>query len=66
MYTTPLLRRVVELRQQDLRAEVARDRQATRAVVGTRTRGGIFHQALRGARPEGETLRRALPRPATA
>ena len=53
MYIPPLLGRAVELHLHDLRTEVARDRQAHTAIVGTRTRGGIF-LALRGLRPERE------------
>lgn len=65
MYTPPLLGRATELHQQDVRAEVARQRQARKAIVGTRTRGGIF-LALSRRRPEREPAQPARPRPALA
>jgi hypothetical protein len=65
MYTPPLLGRAVELHQQALRAEAARDRQTRKAIVGTRTRGGIF-LALRDPRLGREQPRPAPPRPAAA
>ena len=65
MYTPPLLGRANELHQQDVRAEVARQRQAGKAIVGTRTRGGIF-LALSRRRPEREQPHLTRPRPALA
>ena len=65
MYTPPLLGRANELHQQDVRAEVARQRLAGKAIVGTRTRGGIF-LALRDLSLEREQPRLAPPRPAAA
>ena len=65
MYTPPLLGRANGLHQQDVRAEVARARPAHTAIVGTRTRGGIF-LALRSLRAEREQPRPARPRPALA
>lgn len=65
MYTPPLLGRANELHQQDVRAEVARERQARKAIVGTRTRGGIF-LTLRRLRPERELEQPARQRPALA
>ncbi len=66
MLTPPLLGRAVELHQQDCRTEVARNHPARQAIVGTRTRGGIFHLTLRTQRPEREHPRPVQPRPALA
>ena len=64
MHTPPLLGRAVELRQQDVRAEVSRGRRAPKATAGTRTRGGLF-LALR--RPSPARARpQPQPRPALA
>ena len=65
MYTPPLLGRAVELHQQDVRAEVARGRQAPKATAGTRTRGGLF-LALRRPRPARGQPQPPRPRPALA
>jgi hypothetical protein len=66
MLTPPLLGRAVELHQQDCRTEVARNRPVKHAIVGTRTRGGIFHLTLRTLRPEREQPRIVPPRPQPA
>jgi len=64
MFTPPLLARAVELHQRDLRAELARDRQADKAMAGTRTRGGFFHlAAARAPRRERAHLPSAGTRP---
>ena len=64
MLTPPLLARAVELHQRDLRNEVARDRQAKRAIAGTRTRGGFIHLKVRTPRPQRSQPRSWRPRPA--
>ncbi|MGH2616569.1 MAG: hypothetical protein ACRDJC_15115 [Thermomicrobiales bacterium] len=64
MLTPPLLARAVALHQRDLRGEVARDRQARQAIVGTRTRGGFFHLTVRVPRAEHAPARSWTPRPA--
>jgi hypothetical protein len=71
MLTPPLLGRAVELHQQDCRDDVAHDRPVKPSIVGTRTRGGIFHLSMRSPRPEREQPRHeqpllARPRPALA
>ena len=64
MYTPPLLGRAAALHQQELRGEAARGRRARQIVVGTRTRGGFFHLAIRVRRAERERAQPARPRPA--
>jgi hypothetical protein len=61
MLTPPLLGRAVELHQQDCRDDVAHARPMKPSIVGTRTRGGIFHLSMRSPRPEREQPRHEQP-----
>ncbi len=71
MLTPPLLGRAIELHQRDCRDEVAHARPIKPSIVGTRTRGGIFHLSMRSLRTEREQVLHeqpllARPRPALA